>query len=200
MKLFSKKLRPCPFRRAAKKKPATGADAPARAIATGAAGEAGNLPSQSPNGASSPRGGAKYVRRQKLAQSQVSPPPLGGAGAQWAPFSADRAGRRECPPKEGGEGSVRPPSRCPTGRERRFAVSLAFSHALRAYKGKAVGLWSHLPVRSAQGVCHRQTAPYNPQLLKKLAKLLRSLRSASCAHVRYPLDEHERQRAAKGAN
>src|SRR5699024_11221354 len=69
--------------------------------------EAGSLPSQSPNGASSPRGGAKYVRRQKLAQSQVSPPPLGGAGAQWAPFSADRAGRRECPPKEGGEGEAR---------------------------------------------------------------------------------------------
>ena len=35
-----------------------------------------------------PEGGAKYVRYQKLAQSQVSPPPLGGAGAQWAPFSA----------------------------------------------------------------------------------------------------------------
>ena len=121
-----------------------------------------------------------------------------------------RAGRRECPPREGGEGkplarspaSGKPPSWCATVRERRgeAPVSLAFSHALRAYKGKAVGLWSHLPVRSAQGVCHRQTAPYNPQLLKKLAKLLRSLRSASCAHVRYPLDEHERQRAAKGAN
>ena len=41
-----------------------------------------------PPGRSDPRGGAKYVRRQKLAQSQVSPPPLGGAGAQWAPFSA----------------------------------------------------------------------------------------------------------------
>ena len=26
--------------------------------------------------------------RQRLAQSQVLPPPLGGAGAQWAPFSA----------------------------------------------------------------------------------------------------------------
>ena len=48
-------------------------------------------------------------------------------------------------------------------REKRFAVSLAFSHALRAYKGKVVRLWSHLPVRSAQGVCHRQTAPHNPQ-------------------------------------
>ncbi len=26
--------------------------------------------------------------RQRLAEGQVSPPPLGGAGAQWAPFSA----------------------------------------------------------------------------------------------------------------
>ena len=42
-----------------KKKPATGADAPVRAIATGADSEAGALPSQSPNGASSPKGGAK---------------------------------------------------------------------------------------------------------------------------------------------
>ena len=121
-----------------------------------------------------------------------------------------RAGRRECPPREGREGkplarspaSGKLPSRCAAVRERRgeAPVSLAFSHPLRAYKGKVVGLWSHLPVRSAQGVSHRQTAPYNPQLLKKLAKLLRSLRSASCAHVRNPLDEHERHRAAKGAN
>ena len=48
-------------------------------------------------------------------------------------------------------------------RERRFAVSLAFFPALRAHKGKAVGRWSHLPVRSAQGVCHRQTAPHTLQ-------------------------------------
>ena len=54
----------------------------------GLCGSAGGRPSQSPNGDSSPKGGAKYVRYQKLAQSQVSPPPLGGAGAQWAPFSA----------------------------------------------------------------------------------------------------------------
>ena len=54
----------------------------------GLCGSAGGLPSQSPNGDSSPKGGAKYVRYQKLAQSQVSPPPLGGAGARWAPFSA----------------------------------------------------------------------------------------------------------------
>ena len=43
-----------------------------------------------------------------------------------------------CPPKEGGEGSVRRPSRCPTVRERRgkAPVSLAFFPALRAYKVK----------------------------------------------------------------
>ena len=95
-------------------------------------------------------------------------------GAGRLPLAdSTRAGRRECPPREGGEGkplarspaSGKPPSRCATVRERRgeAPVSLAFSHALRAYKGKVVGLWSHLPVRSAQGVCHRQTAPYNPQ-------------------------------------
>ena len=43
---------------------------------------AGGLPSQSPNGDSSPKGGAKYVRYQKLAQSQVSPPPLGEVSCQ----------------------------------------------------------------------------------------------------------------------
>ena len=55
-----------------------------------------------------------------------------------------RAGRRECPPREGGEGkplarspaSGKLPSRCAAVREKRFAVSLAFSHALRAYKVK----------------------------------------------------------------
>ena len=48
-----------------------------------------------------------------------------------------------CPPKEGGEGSVRPSSWCAEGRERRgeAPVSLAFFPALRAYKvkGKVVG-------------------------------------------------------------
>ena len=34
--------------------------------------------------ASSPKGGAKYVRYQKLAQSQVSPPPLGEVPPQGA--------------------------------------------------------------------------------------------------------------------
>ena len=42
----------------------------------------------------------------------------------------------ESAPVGGGEGSVRPPSWCPTGREKRFAVSLAFFYALRAYKVK----------------------------------------------------------------
>ena len=70
--------------------------------------------------ASSPKGGAKYVRYQKLAQSQVSPPPLGEVSCQ----------------RHDGEGSVKPPSRCATGREKRCAVSLAFFYALRAYKGK----------------------------------------------------------------
>ena len=41
-----------------------------------------------------------------------------------------RAGRRECPPVEGGEGN------CAAVREKRYAVSLAFLHALRAYKVK----------------------------------------------------------------
>ena len=100
--------------------------------------------------ASSPKGGAKYVRYQKLAQSQASPPPLGEVSCL----------------RHDGEGSGKPPSRCATGREKRFAVSLA-SLWLPPHKVKAVGLWSHLPVRSAQGVCHRQTAPYNPQPFEK---------------------------------
>ena len=116
---------------------------------------AGELPSQSPSGDSSPKGGAKYVRYQKLAQSQVSPPPLGEVSCLWHDGEGTPLARR---PAFG-----KPPSRCAAVREKRFAVSLAFSHALRAYKGKVVGLWSHLPVRSAQGVCHRQTAPHTPQ-------------------------------------
>ena len=61
----------------------------------GLCGSAGGRPSQSPSGDSSPEGGAKLVHNQKFAESLVSPPPLGGAGAQWAP-ALDRAGRREC--------------------------------------------------------------------------------------------------------
>ena len=82
---FSKKLRPCPFRRAAKKKPATGADAPARAIATGAAGEAGNLPSQSrlppcqlPQGGSRVSSPPGVCRKPSLASPFGGGAPVGG--------------------------------------------------------------------------------------------------------------------------
>ena len=86
---------------------------------------AGGLPSQSPSGDSSPEGGAKYVRYQKLAQSQVSPPPLGEVSCLW----------------HDGEGSVKPPSRCAAVREKRFAVSLAsFQADAHKVKGKVVGL------------------------------------------------------------
>ena len=97
---FFKKARPCPYGRQPKKKPATGADAPVRAIATGAAGVAGGLPSQSPNGDSSPKGGAKYVRYQKLAQSQVSPPPLGEVSCLWHDGEGNPLAPRTipCPP------------------------------------------------------------------------------------------------------
>ena len=59
----------------------------------------------------------------------VPAPPKGGAKSRLPLWG-------RCPPKEGGEGN------CPTVRERRgkAPVSLAFSHALRAYKGKVVGL------------------------------------------------------------
>ncbi len=80
----------------------------------GLCGSAGGLPSQSPNGDSvsaaasvgrwatshrdvaAPKGGAKYVRYQKLAQSQVSPPPLGALVPSGHRSALDRAGRREC--------------------------------------------------------------------------------------------------------
>ena len=116
----------------------------------------------------SPFGAA--TSRWDVAQRPVSAAASVGAG-RLPLADSTRGGRRECPPREGGEGkplarspaSGKLPSRCAAVREKRFAVSLAFSHALRAYKGKVVGLWSHLPVRSAQGVCHRQTAPHTPQ-------------------------------------
>ena len=100
----------------------------------GLCGSAGGLPSQSPSGDSSPKGGAKYVRYQKLAQSQVSPPPLGEVSCLWHDGEGTPLARR---PAFG-----KPPSWCAAVRERRgeAPVSLAFSHALRAYKGKVVRL------------------------------------------------------------
>ena len=78
---------------------------------------------------------------------------------RWTRVSEDGEGTPlACIPAFG-----KPPSRHSAVRERRFAVSLAFFYALCAYKVKVVGRWSHLPVRSAQGVCHRQTAPHTLQ-------------------------------------
>ena len=75
--------------------------------------------------------------------------PLWGALVPSGHRSAlDRAGRREWPRvSEDGEGTPlacipafgKPPSRHSAVRERRFAVSLAFFYALRAYKVKVVG-------------------------------------------------------------
>ena len=61
------------------------------------------------------------------------------AGGRWCPVGTvqrltEPAG--ESAPVGGGEGSGKPPSWCVTVREKRFAVSLAFFCALRAYKGK----------------------------------------------------------------
>ena len=60
------------------------------------------------------------------------------------------------------------------------ACFLAFSHALRAYKVKG------------------KVAPFLKKRRPK--KLYARYRSVPGAHVRYPFDEHERQRAAIGAN
>ena len=144
---FFKKARPCPYGRQPKKKPATGADAPVRAIATGAAGEAGGLPSQSPSGASvsaaasvgrwatshrdvaAPKGEPSMCAAIKLAQSQVSPPPLGEVSCLWHDGEGTPLARSPAPGK--------PPSRCATGREKRgkAPVSLA-SLWLTPTKGK----------------------------------------------------------------
>ena len=107
-----------PLWAAAKKKPATGAHAPVRAIATGAAGEAGSLPSQSPSGASvsaaasvgrwatshrdvaAPKGEPSMCAAIKLAQSQVSPPPLGEVSCLWHDGEGNPLAPRTipCPP------------------------------------------------------------------------------------------------------
>ena len=88
------------------------------------------MPSQSPNGASSPEGRAK------------SRLPLWG----------------RCPPKEGGEGSVRPPSWHSAVRERRgkAPVSLA-SLWLTPIKVKTVGRCPFSPAASG-AVCQWQTS------------------------------------------
>ena len=42
-----------------------------------------------------PKGEPSRCATKKFAESQVSPPPLGGAGAQWAPLNTDRGGSRD---------------------------------------------------------------------------------------------------------
>ena len=100
----------------------------------------------SPFGGGAPLWGAERARRQR-------PPPMGCVEA-LASCPLSRLAATALPKGEpslaspfgggalvgGGEGSGKPSSRCATVREKRFAVSLAFSHALRAYKGKVVGL------------------------------------------------------------
>ena len=128
----------------------------------------GGLPSPPPFGGHLPQRGRRDLALRKLLAAHILGSPFGAATSRWdvaqRPVSAaasvgagrlpladsTRGGRRECPPREGGEGkplarspaSGKPPSRCAAGRERRgeAPVSLAFSHALRAYKGKVVRL------------------------------------------------------------
>ena len=127
---------------------------------------AGGLPSPPPFGGHLPQRGRRDLALRKLLAAHILGSPFGAATSRWdvaqRPVSAaasvgagrlpladsTRGGRRECPPREGGEGkplarspaSGKLPSRCAAVREKRFAVSLAFSHALRAYKGKVVRL------------------------------------------------------------
>ena len=123
MKLFYKKASTLNLTlwASAKKKPAPGAHAPVRAIATGAAGEAGSLPSQSPSGASVSAAASGAVCQWQTSSTDRRgsgdrplgnvPPgrsgpkgraksrlPLWGALVPSGHRSAlDRAGRRECP-------------------------------------------------------------------------------------------------------
>ena len=96
---------------------------------------------------------------RKLLVAHILGSPLGGAGTASA---------------------VTERARHSAVREKRFAVSLAFFHALRAHKVKG------------------KVAPFLKKRRPK--KLYARYRSAPAAHVRYSLDEHERQRAAIGAN
>ena len=105
----------------------------------GLCGSAGGLPSQSPNGDSSPKGGAKsrlplWGRCHAFGMTERArrwlAPQLSGSRLLGAPPKACAKPSLASPfgggaPVGGGEGSVKPPSRCATGREKRCAVSLA---------------------------------------------------------------------------
>ena len=79
------------------------------------------------------QGRQRFPHRAPLSPRPKRVPPFGisdGGGTRVC------AGRWRVAPVGGGEGSGKPPSWCVTVREKRFAVSLAFFCALRAYKGK----------------------------------------------------------------
>ena len=89
-------------------------------------------------------------------------PSSGGAGARWAPFSADRVGVLRASGTRPGQTGAE--AKTPT----KSLPPEAFSTFLRLLEAnKTLGRWSHLPVRSAQGVCHRQTAPHTLQAFSK---------------------------------
>ena len=89
-----------------------------------------------PFGISDGGGTRDCAGRERVALSVTAaavPAPPKGEPSLASPFGGGA-------PVGGGEGSGKPPSWCVTVREKRFAVSLAFFCALRAYKGKVVGL------------------------------------------------------------
>ena len=97
----------------------TGAHAPVRAIATGAAGEVGNLPSQSPNGdsVSAAASGAvcqwqtSSTDRRGSGDRPLGNVPPGRSGPEGGAKSRLPLWGR-CPPREGGEGNPPPPRTC----------------------------------------------------------------------------------------
>ncbi len=86
-----------------------------------------------------PLAGGPLSRLAATALPKGEPSLASPFGGRWCPVGTvqrltEPAG--ESAPAGGGEGSVRPPSWCAAVREKRFAVSLAFFPALRAYKVK----------------------------------------------------------------
>ena len=73
------------------------------------------------------------------------------------------AHRAPAPPDEGSCVPVARAQDRPERKRRLLRKTVRWTIFLRLPKAtKAVGLRSHLPVRSAQSVCHRQTAPPHP--------------------------------------
>ena len=95
------------------------------------------------------RTGAAFSRQSRLPARSVLNGPHWGPG----PLGAKCPG---CNPRE-----LRAQALGRSGKTLRCFPS--FLSCAARHKGKTVGRWSHLPVRSAQGVCHRQTAPHTLQ-------------------------------------